>query len=306
MSDKNRPPEPHFDDYVPIETVSLREGSTLNFDLYLFLPRNEKVVRWLRAGVVFGPLHTQKLQQVGNPQLFVSKDQVAAYEACKAEARKALGSAGNVTIIKGTAPEKSSVIVKGTTPIKIFGRAIEKEAEKAPVIKKDQSGAPAPRIKVDVDFINVAIAAIRSVFLSICKTELTLQSPKPRTATSTAPFPVNIASFVDLNSGTIRGTVGLCFPGLTYLNLLSAATGLSFSQLNDNIALGAGEFMYHIFSAARPGLAAVGYSIDRAVPFLVMGEDISVRQILPERGFNFLINSASGQFQFEIGIKTGV
>jgi hypothetical protein len=109
-----------------------------------------------------------------------------------------------------------------------------------------------------------------------------------------------------LNSQTIRGTVGLCFPDQTYFNFITSATGLKFNEMTPELALGSGEFMYHIFETARPNLTNLGYGIDPAVPFLVTGQDILVSHLLPDRGFSILFDSPSGRFQFEIGIKTGI
>ncbi len=204
--------------------------------------------------------------------------------------------------VKGSAPAESQAI-------RVFGGSIENDL--GTFLIKDKTpakpaAAPAkPKMQVDVGFINVSISAIQAVFSSICNVNLKFQTPTKRTESSVVPFPVNVASFINLNSGTIRGTIGLCFPSITYLNLLSAATGLKFAQVNEGVTLGAGEFMCHIFATARPGLAAIGYDVDLAVPFLVSGEDVPVRHVLPGHGFSFLINSDLGQFQYEIGIKTG-
>jgi len=303
MSDDNRPPQPKLDGFHEIELVNLRTDSTVTFDCHIFLPANKKLIHWLRAGTVFGPIHAEKLVKLGSPSVLVPEAQMAAYLTYVGKSQGEPTPIGKDLIhIKGTRPEKETIRVFGGSFQSDNGITVikgDKAATEAPV------APPKPKMQVDVDFINVSIAAIQKVFSSICNVELKFQTPTKRTEKSVAPFPINIASFIDLNSGSIRGTIGLCFPTLTYLNLLFAATGLKFANLNEAVTLGAGEFMSHIFATARPGLASIGYNVDLAVPFLVSGEEISVRHVLPSAGFSFLISSDVGQFQYEVGIKTG-
>jgi CheY-specific phosphatase CheX len=314
MSDKNRPPQPNAESYIAVASESLRQGAEITFDCWIYLKMNEKMVRWLKAGSIFGPLHAEKLDKLGERQILIPKEQAAAYEAYLAVSVKqgvATGLGSVQTPPVDYASVQSLEPVKVSENVRVFGSPIVR-VEDSPVVvvgkvrvEPGAQAAPKPKMKVDVDFINVVIASIQSVFLNICKTPVTFKAPTIRKENSVSPFPINVASFVDLNSKTIRGTVGLCFPAATYLKLLSAATGLSFGALGDDLTLGAAEFMLHIFSTSIPNLNGLGYNIDQAVPFLVTGEDISIRHVFPGHGFSILFDSAAGPFQFEVGIKTG-
>ena len=313
MSDNSRPPQPKFDGYFTVESEILKIGSTLPFDCFLYLERNDKVVHWLREGAVFGPLHAEKLEKFGKPKLLIMREQAHAYEkyakvVLQPDVAPRLTGVEVIKDgpmhIKGTRPPPENIRVFGKTIIK-SDEAIIRSAASSP-IHAGTGNAPSVKVKVDVDFINIVIKSIQAVFNDLCKTKVTFKAPTKRVGKNEYPIQVNVASFIGLNSQTIRGTVGLCFPKQTYLYFLSAATGQSFNELTPELALGSGEFMYHIFETSRPNLTTLGYRIDSAVPFLVIGEDISIPHVLPDRGFSILFDSFGGQFQFEIGIKTGI
>jgi CheY-specific phosphatase CheX len=132
----------------------------------------------------------------------------------------------------------------------------------------------------------------------------TSKPPTRRTGTS-EPSEIDVASFVGLTSQTIRGTVGLCFPANTYFFLLKQATGLEIIEASTENCTGCAELMHSIFEIARPKLHKTGYPIDQAIPAFVIGKQLPVSKIIPDRGFTIVFETPGGPFQFEIGIKTG-
>ena len=303
MSEKGRPPK--VDGYFSVECDLLRLNSRLTFDCFIYLERNNRVVHWLRAGSVFSPQQVDKLAKFGRPDIFIMDIHAHLFEKY---AGLKLRAPQNPSPPKAE-PQKSEMThIKGKKaddePVHVFGKTVIK-----PKAERLKSGAPKaiekPKVNVDVDFINIVMRTTQAVLNEVCKVQVKFRAPTKRTEQNEYPIQVHLAAFVGLNSQTIRGTVGLCFPSTTYLYLLSSATGISFSQLTAELALGAGEFMYHVYEASRPHLVELGFLIDRAVPFLVTGDDISIPHVLPDPGFSVLFESPGGPFQFEIGIKTG-
>ena len=209
-----------------------------------------------------------------------------------------------ILIVTGRDVEKEEplIIFGGKTPrppktIIIGGSG---EAEKSDKV------AAKPRFKVDAEFINAVITSTIEVFLNQFSISITSKTPTRRRAGAKGAIQMDIASFIGLTSQGIRGTIGLCFPTDTYLNLLREASGQNYRVPLPEYCLGCAEFMNTIFEWARPKLIALGYNIDQALPILVAGTDLPVPMIIPDPGFSIVFESPGGPFQFEVGIKTGV
>lgn len=320
MSDSDRPPK--VDGYFSVECDILKLGTTVPFDCFIHLELNNRVVHWLREGSVFSPAQVEKLEKFGRPRLFIMNMHADAYQkyagvavgdkvAPTPEMREEPPPKSGHIRIENQEPMSSGSVRTEEPPdnVHIFGRTIIKpERRPRPAIPMAAESAPEPKkskVTVDVDFINVVIQSTQTVIGDVCKVKVTPRQPTTRKDKSDIQSPIGLASFIGLNSQTIRGTIGLCFPTPTYLYLLNSAIGVTFSSINAELALGAGEFMYHIFSVSCPNLIELGYSIDRAAPFWVMGEDIAIPHVLPDPGFSIIFDSPGGPFQFEIGIKTG-
>lgn len=310
MSDKKN----DFDlkKFIAIESATLKVGQLISFDCFVFLEKNNKILHWIREGTVFTVDRMAKLERIGRPQLLVQNFQKTAYlDYLKVHG---LEAAELVTETGGSAPAKF-VLIKGSKPT-------TSESDNSPATDLSSTGqntfgVPSPvqksehkapervvqKTRIDVDFLNAVIKSTQQVFFENFLTEVKFRPPTKRLDKN--PIPLNVASFIALTSQTIRGTIGLCFPSATYLFLLRQATGTPHETLNTELYTGCGEFIYNIFEKARPTLRDLGYTIDRAVPNIVVGENLSLTHIMPDPGFSIVFESPGGLFQFEIGIKTG-
>ena len=293
MSEDEKPNE--INDYFTIEIDKLEVGSEIPFDCFMYLEKNQKVLHWLRQGSIFGPEKKEKVMQLENFEFLVKNTQKQEYTKYLKVHQPGSESLdyGKVKNADIEAP-------------RVFGKVKMKIESPQPNIRPEKaSGQAATKVKVDAEFLNIIITSTVFVFNDLCNVPVKLKSSTKRLVNSPSLLEVDVASFVALSSQSIRGTVGLCFPEKTYLYLLNQATGLEFSKVNMDLAMGAGEFMYQIFETARPNLTERGYAIDRAVPSLVADKNLSIPHVMPDPGFSVLFDSPGGQFQFEIGIKTG-
>ncbi len=283
-----------LEDFFTIEVDRLEIGTEIPFDCFMYLEKNQKVLHWLREGSVFGPEKKEKIMQLGSFQFLVKKTQKENYVTYLRKAETEMDAQG----------QAKAKLLDVELP-RVFGKVkIKLEAPK-PNLSSNNPAAHSTRVKVDAEFLNIVITSTVLVFNDLCGVAVNLKSSTKRQINAPSSLQVDVASFIALSSQSIRGTVGLCFPEQTYLYLLNQATGLEFNKVTSDIAMGAGEFMYQIFETARPNFIERGYAVDRAVPSLVAGRNLSVPHVMPDPGFSVLFDSPGGPFQFEIGIKTG-
>jgi chemotaxis protein CheX len=90
------------------------------------------------------------------------------------------------------------------------------------------------------------------------------------------PIPADICGVIGLTSPKLMGSVTLCFPTPVFLHVMGSMFGETFSEVNDELAEGAGELMNIIFGKAKTILNESGLSLEKALPTVVHGKDIKV------------------------------
>lgn len=312
-----------LENYFIIEVENLRVGSELPFDCFLYLERNQKVLHWIRNGTVFSPDRKEKLEKLEKPRVLILKTAVPSFkqytgmptgtpEAQIIRGNK-VGREDAIHVTGGAGKGADVIHVRGKVlvedPIRVFGgiskQTLGAKAKSPGTLERNAESTNANRLKVDATFLNVAVTSTQAVISNICKIQVQLEATSKRSDAQKSTFPIDVASFIGLTSQTIRGTIGLCFPEQTFLALVNAATDLIFTDVQPELAIGAGEFMYQIFETTRLNLNGLGYEIDQAVPSLVLGRGLSVLHVMPDPGFTIQFKSPAGPFRFEIGIKTG-
>jgi chemotaxis protein CheX len=278
-------------DYFLANPNLLKADRPLTFDCYIHFPLNEKIVHWVRKDAVFSAEKKEKLEKLEDPRLLVANSELQAYldyvaasePKAEVDGRSVFGRRGK----PGEAVESAR-----------YGSVKFKDGE--------EKKAAEPKTRVDADFLNAVISATVEVFQDRFLTPVKARPPQPRKAGGAAKeVAVDVASFVALTTETIRGTIGLCFPLETYRHLLSKITGVQYKEVPAEMCLGSGEFMSAVYSAVRPKLMDMGYMIDRAIPTMIVGKDLSIPHLIPDMGFSITFDASGGSFRFEIGIKTG-
>ena len=286
MSDSKRP---DVEEYFTVSSETLRVEEPLAFDCFIHLKENGKIVHWMREGAVVTPARKEKLLGVGILVMNSQRLKYLSYIGARESATKVPD-----TVNYGATTVRSDVV---------FGRSARPVVSAAKAVPTKAS-APA-KGAVDAHFLNAVVKSTIDVFAENFSTAVTFKPPMPRRESSSVGFEVNVASFVALSSRTIRGTVGLCFPPESYRYIVSRATGFEYKEVSPELAVGCGEFMFAIYEVAHPRLEEIGYQIDRAIPTLIYGRNLSIAHLIPDKGFTIPFETAGGPFSFEIGIKTG-
>ncbi len=314
--------------YVSVDVKNLELGSYIPFDCFLYLPKNQKYLQWLKANGQYIQAHKDKLNLLQTGAIMVPSEQQALIEKYIQEIEAARAAAAPVTPAAatvqggGNVTKSSSGIIEIKEKRVVFGAVrvrddvvmvqgkVQNKTELIHV--KSASAAPdkpktaaAPKVRVDAQFLNSFIQSTQQAFLEICKANIQFRAPFKRNQKQENPLKINVASFISLVSQTIRGSIGLCFPMETYLYTLAQVNGQPIHEVTPDLYTGSGELMSFIFETARPGLIEQGYLLERAVPTFVAGESLSLPHLIPDPGFSIVFESPGGLFQFEVGIKTG-
>lgn len=113
---------------------------------------------------------------------------------------------------------------------------------------------------------------------------------------------IDIAGVVGIWSEKFKGSICICFPERTFLNIMGKMLGEEYSTINDEVSDGAGEIMNIVFGYAKRVLNQQGHELEKALPNIVIGENIKVTHNANDPVIILPFESPLGMFQLEIGI----
>jgi chemotaxis protein CheX len=139
----------------------------------------------------------------------------------------------------------------------------------APVKPKTQAAA------VEVGVINPFLSATMSTLEVQCKTKVVPQ--KPYMKKEQLPN-IAIAGVISLISKGFAGSIVLCFEESTFLKIYERMLGEVAEKVTLETQDAAGELLNIIYGTAKTELNQKGYNFDRALPTVLTGEKLSIRQ----------------------------
>lgn len=149
----------------------------------------------------------------------------------------------------------------------------------------------------NVDFINPFLKGIQATFEVQCKTKVTLQRPflKKEQMPGTA-----IASVLSLISTNFRGSIVLCFSEAVFLKVYENMFDEKHDKILPEMEDAAGELLNIIYGTAKTDLNTKGYSFEKALPTVLVGEKMKVRQLGSSPAVVVPCETAFGLFYVEI------
>lgn len=84
-----------------------------------------------------------------------------------------------------------------------------------------------------------------------------------------------IAGVIGITSDAFNGSITLCFPEGVFLLIMSKMLGENFQEINNDLQDGAAELLNIIFGQAKIALNNQGYTIQKAIPTVVRGKQIT-------------------------------
>ncbi len=148
-----------------------------------------------------------------------------------------------------------------------------------------------------LDFIQPFLQATKKTFEVQCKTKIEPERPflKSKPAQGVA-----IAGLLSLASNGQAGSFALCMSEGVFLSVYENMFGEKLASITPEIEDAAGEIVNIIYGQAKIELNTKGYTFDRALPTVMRGEGITVRQSGPSPAVVIPFKTPAGSFHIEI------
>ena len=131
--------------------------------------------------------------------------------------------------------------------------------------------------KVDVNFFKPFVEGTLLTLKVQCS--LDSQPGKPFSKESGPPVVGDIAAIIGLASAAFKGNIGLVFPKAVFLALMSNMLGETFTEITVELQDGVAELLNIIFGHAKRVLNDQGYDIEKAIPSIIRGANISITHL---------------------------
>lgn len=150
---------------------------------------------------------------------------------------------------------------------------------------------------IDVDFINPFLAATEKTLEVQCNTKVKLL--KPYLKKEQMPN-IAIASVLSLISNGFSGSVVLCFTQEVFLRVYENMFGEKHEKITQELEDAAAELLNIIYGMAKIELNTKGYDFQKALPTVLTGEKIRIRQSGVEPAVIIPFETGFGQLHIEI------
>ncbi len=150
------------------------------------------------------------------------------------------------------------------------------------------------------------VSAIANAVVEILKVQASTEVKvlKPRLKSESASSTYDILSVISLQSDQFQGTIALCFPKATYLNIYNAMLAESATEINDENRDAAGELLNMIFGMAKSKIMNdKQLTIQKALPTVMSGEKIYMQANSSEVGLIIPMESSAGGLTVEVAFS---
>lgn len=114
---------------------------------------------------------------------------------------------------------------------------------------------------------------------------------------------IDIAAVIGLTSAAFTGTITLCFPAAVFLKAMSNMLDEEFTTITQDLQDGAAELLNIIFGQAKIVLNEEGYEIQKAIPTVISGSNLSTVHVSKVPVIVIPFSSSAGAFYIEISIE---
>jgi chemotaxis protein CheX len=155
--------------------------------------------------------------------------------------------------------------------------------------------------KYDVNLIKTFVEGAVDTLKVQCQIEVTVGKPY-KASEGKAPVGVDIIGIIGLTCKSFKGTMAICFPTKTYLGVMSAMLGDTFTEMTPDIQDGAGELLNIIFGYTKRVLNQQGYEIEMAIPSVISGKNLEVTQHSSDPSVFVPLGSPVGEFYVKVAV----
>lgn len=115
------------------------------------------------------------------------------------------------------------------------------------------------------------------------------------------PAAIDIAGIIGVRGEKFNGSVALGLPAGVFLKLMSNMLGEEYVEITDEVEDGAGEMLNMIFGHAKSVLNEKGHCLEKAIPAVVRGQNLSLKALPSENTLVLPFQTDFGVFYLEIG-----
>lgn len=153
---------------------------------------------------------------------------------------------------------------------------------------------------LDVQFINPFIIAAQMVLSTQCNIVLKAGKPYIKKAEK---LPMEIAGVLNVDNPRFNGSIALCFRTEVFLNVYEKMVGERHATITPELEDAAAEILNMIFGQAKVLLNELkGYALERSLPTIVTGENLTLRQLAASPTIALPFESSAGSFHIEVYI----
>ncbi|NQY99687.1 MAG: chemotaxis protein CheX [Bdellovibrionales bacterium] len=153
--------------------------------------------------------------------------------------------------------------------------------------------------KLDVSFINPFIVATKTALEVQADTEVSVL--KPYVKKEALPYDIGIAGVISLITDGFTGSITLCFPTQTFLDIYNKMFEEDNKEINEELEDFAGELLNIIYGQAKVILNdELGHELQKALPAVLTSEKLKIRHTGQGPVFVLPFDSQLGKFHIEI------
>ncbi|HRO68153.1 MAG TPA: chemotaxis protein CheX [Pseudobdellovibrionaceae bacterium] len=153
---------------------------------------------------------------------------------------------------------------------------------------------------MDIEFIKPFLEGVVQVMKVQFACAVKPLPPYPKQK-AVSPAPIDIAAIIGVRGEKFNGSVALGLPAGVFLKLMSNMLGENYSEITDEVEDGAGEMLNMIFGHAKIALNQKGHSLEKAIPTVVRGQNLSLKALPSKNTLVLPFQTDFGTFFLEIG-----
>lgn len=152
--------------------------------------------------------------------------------------------------------------------------------------------------QLDVAFFKPFVEGAMNTLKTQCSIDVNIEKPFIKGQKPQPEFA--IAGVIGITSPSFNGTITLCFPEKVFLGAMSRMLGEEFKEITNDLQDGVAELLNIIFGQAKIILNQQGHSIQKAIPTVVRGQNISTRSMTKALVMVLPFKTDLGEFHIEI------
>lgn len=157
------------------------------------------------------------------------------------------------------------------------------------------------KMSVDVNFFKPFVDGTLLTLKIQCSLEAKVGKPFYKQKSSAKTF--DITGIIGLTSNAFNGSIAICFPKAVFLTLMSNMLGEQYGEITPDLEDGAAELLNIIFGHAKRVLNGQNYSVQKAIPTIVRGDNIETRHLTSSPIVVLPFNTEKGEFHIEIALE---